>query len=112
MMRRLDLRAWKEIFRVFFRIAVMTTLAFPGTIGTAHSADECCPLPRSKAMLMPCREAALKLQPGVIENITTRVHREVYYYVFLIRAPDGTRKRIPCDAATGKAVKSLERNSN
>jgi uncharacterized membrane protein YkoI len=63
-------------------------------------------------MLMPCRDAALKLQPGVVDGITTRTDKDVYYYVFSIRAPDGTRKLIACDAATGEVVKPPGRSGD
>ena len=57
-------------------------------------------------MLVACRDAALTLQPGAIESLTTQVRHGVYYYVFSIRAADRVQHQVICDAGTGKAEKA------
>jgi uncharacterized membrane protein YkoI len=63
------------------------------------------PLPSNKAMLKPCREAALKRHPGVVERLRGEVHQGVYYYTLLIRASDDGRWLLACDSRTGAIVK-------
>jgi uncharacterized membrane protein YkoI len=58
-------------------------------------------------MQRPCREAALKLNPGVVERLSTRVRHGVHYYIFLTRASDGTEWLSACNANTGEIVKSV-----
>jgi len=85
----------------------MTVIACSSLLWTAPGLAVSYPLPSNKAMLQPCREAALKLHPGVVERLSGRAQQGVYYYVFLIRDSDGIDWLIACHARSGRIVKTV-----
>ena len=91
-----------ESDRAFVRGLLILVALLP--VASADANDTDYRLPPNKKYIKPCQEEALRLHPGVSDELRVLHSRRDFWVRLDIQAHDGSEWLVLCDLATGKII--------